>query len=271
MDATHTPGTDDADHADDTSDLPTTAASPDGVTDAASAAGRDADTVPGTADGPNDDRPSDDPSSDPSALTALIGEIEERSFDYEILNGVALRVGVPVGDAVMGVVPLLAEASAPVAVLAETRDGASALVMRDGQDLFVVKRSPGAWEHFRSRGGPSAIYGSWRSGERTRFRMRHGALWQTIPAAVTLAETLGVADLLPAETPPPPPRPAPEKLTRPRTPRAATRPSSSATAGAKPAASSTRPATKRSAPEPMPAICPRCFVQLPASGVCDCG
>ncbi|WP_141397215.1 hypothetical protein [Mobilicoccus massiliensis] len=141
-------------------------------------------------------------------LRETVELIEQRDYAYEILAPAAVRVTIPSGDVVMGAVPLLDPASAAVAILAESRDGLSALVMRDGDDLFVVKRSPGAWEHFRSRGGPSAIFGSWRTGERTRFRMRHGALWKSIPEAVELAETLGIADLLPVETPNRPPRSA---------------------------------------------------------------
>ncbi|GAB46917.1 hypothetical protein [Mobilicoccus pelagius] len=207
------------------------------------------------------------------ALTEVVGEIERRGFAHEVLGDAALRVSIPAGDAAMGGVTLLEPATAAVAILAETRDGHSAVLMRDGDDLFVVKRSPGLWEHFHSRGGPGAVYGSWRGGERTRFRVRHGALWQAIPEAVTLAERLGVVDLLPAETPPPPPRPAPEMPKRTRTPRAGTRPASTS-GSTKPstAGSASKAATKSKAKEePAPKICPRCFVQLPASGICDCG
>ena len=266
MDPTHPTGTD----ADTAQDRP---AERDVPHTPAELAGEDATTFDGAAPAEAKAGPEADAAvpTDRTALTEVVGEIEERGFDYEVLGRCALRVEIPAGDPVMGVVPLLETASSAVAVLAATRDGSSAVVMRDGEDLFVIKRSPGAWEHFRSRGGPSAIYGSWRGGERTRFRMRHGALWQKIPAAEALAERLGVADLLPPETPPPPPRPAPEKPKRTRTPRTSTRPASASTAGAKPAAS-TKPATKSKAKEePAPKICPRCFVQLPASGVCDCG
>lgn len=201
-------------------------------------------------------------------LRETVELIEQRDYAYEILAPAAVRVTIPSGDVVMGAVPLLDPASAAVAILAESRDGLSALVMRDGDDLFVVRRSPGAWEHFRSRGGPSAIFGSWRTGERTRFRMRHGALWKSIPEAVELAETLGIADLLPVETPPPPPPAVPEKPKRTRSPRSSTPRATSSRAG------STRSpgrAKTEAAAEPAPKICPRCFVQLPASGVCDCG
>lgn len=196
-----------------------------------------------------------------SALGGVIDEIDRRGHTYDVLGERAVRVGLT-GDVVMAAVPLLAEADGALAVLAENRDGASAVLMRDGQDMFVVRRDPGVWEHFRSMGGPSAIVGSWRSGERTRFRQRHGALWKAIPAARDLAEKLGVIDHLPAETPPapptPPPAPARSRAARSTTPRA-------------PRSTPARERKAEAPAPPPPPVCPRCFVQLPASGICDCG
>lgn len=212
---------------------------------------------PETADGTG-------PEVSPALLT-MIPTLEERGLAWEALGASALRVTVPTGDVVMGSVTVLSEATDAVALLAESPDGASAVLLRDGDDLFVVRRDPGVWEHFRARGGPGAVFGSWRTGERTRFRMRHGALWKAVPDALALADRLGVDHLMPPETPPPPPPPSPEPVRRtaaPRRPRAAsgtTRASGASGASGKPT----------QAEEP-PAICPRCFMQLPASGRCDC-
>lgn len=216
------------------------------------------DTVasPGT---PTPDAPSPDETAIPSAPTDVIDAAEQRGLRAEVLGPRSLRVEVGSGDVVMAAVPLLAAASGAVAVLAENTEGASAVLMRDDQDMFVIRRDPGVWEHFRSMGGPTAIVGSWRAGERTRFRQRHGALWKAIPAAHDLAGTLGVADLLPAEAPPAPPTPpVTARSTRTTTPRA-TR------------ATTPRPPKPAAAPPPPPPTCSRCFMQLPTSGVCDCG
>lgn len=251
MESTHPTGSDDI-------DTPVVDAAPTETTPTEPHDGTDLDADPGVDSGR-------------AALSAVVAAIEERTFDHEVLTDSAVRVSIPAGDAAMAAVTLLEPATNAVALLAETRDGNSAIVMRDGEDLFVVKRSPSTWEHFHSRGGPSAIYGSWRGGERTRFRVRHGALWQQIPEAVTLAERCGVVDLLPAETPPPPPRPAPEKPKRTRAPRTSTRPASTSAAKASTGPAKTTKTATKAKEEPAPKICPPCFVQLPASGVCDCG
>lgn len=196
--------------------------------------------------------------SDEHGLAPVLAAVDARDFPYEVLGDHVVRVVVTAGDVVMAGVPLLEAAEAPTAILAQAPDGTSAILMREGPDLYVVRRSPGVWEHFRAPGGPSAVIGSWRSGERARFRQRHGALWMAIPAARDLAQRLGAAEHLPAETPPPPPAttsPSRPRRERPERP-AATR----------------RPPAKKAEPTPPPApkVCPRCFMELPASGVCDC-
>lgn len=195
-------------------------------------------------------------------LQGVIDAIDERDFPFDVVAERTVRVIVTAGDVVMTCLPFLQEASGPAAILAEAPDGTSAVLMRDGADLFVVRRSPGVWEHFRAPGGPSAVIGSWRSGERARFRQRHGALWKAIPAARDLAERVGALEHLPAEVPPPPPpSTAPSRTTRTRAERADR--------------TTTRPPAKKTDPTPTPPpppppVCPRCFMELPASGVCDC-
>lgn len=209
------------------------------------------------------------PVSEASNASPTLAEVaavaEDRDLAHEAIAPSTLRVSVASGDVVMAVIPLVSAATGPIAVVAEGADGSSAVVMRDGQELFVIRRNPGVWEHFRAMGGPSAIVGSWRSGERTRFRQRHGALWQAIPAATALAEQLGAAEHLPAETPPPPPAPPVEKKPRARSRAATTR--ATGPSSPKPVKASK---TKAAEPEPTPALCPRCFMQLPLSGRCDC-
>lgn len=192
----------------------------------------------------------------------VVAELDRRGLTYEVLGEHAVRVVIPTGDVVMGAVPLLTETNS-VAILAEGRDGASAILLRDGADMCVVRRNPGVWEHFRSPGGPSAVIGSWRSGERTRFRQRHGALWQALPLALELAERFGIADLMPEETPPPPPPTLHAASHRTSAPKAKAAPKKKA--GSKAAA---EPPVKQG--EPIPPICPDCFTMLPSTGRCDC-
>lgn len=202
-------------------------------------------------------------SEEASPLRQLMREAEVRNLPYEQMGDSVLRVFTGSSDVVMTTVPLLGEITGPVGLVAENGEGASAVIMRSGSELFVVKRKPGSWEHFDAPGGILAILASWRNGERTRFRRRHGALWQAIPEARALAEQLGLTDELPVEVPPPPPPPAPEKPAR--------RPRSTAPKTTTPRAGTKPPAKQKVAePEPLPPVCPRCFTVMPLSGICDC-
>lgn len=200
------------------------------------------------------------------AVQSALQAAEERGYHAVIVGENALRIIGRFGDPTLGALEVMVGAEAPLGVQADGVEGhRSALCLWTGPDLFAITLGEGGrWEHFRVDQGLGLVRDSWRGGARARYRVPHGPLVQAIPEAVTLAESWGFAT--PETHQPPTHRPAQARA-------ASTRPASKPTRRTDSAPRSgpakTTPSTRATSPEPLPKICPTCFVALPATGHCD--
>lgn len=157
----------------------------------------------------------------------------------------------------------------PAAVWAVTPRGDWALVGWRRPDLVTIVQkgtTPRRWRHRDLPGQMAPDAPSFLDGAASRFDIVTRPKHQPTDAARAVLADLGVEDPAPPGWEPADevvPEPTPVLASaRPKPRRAAARPP------AKPKATTQRPRR----PEPTTAVCPTCFMALPATGVCDnCG
>lgn len=148
----------------------------------------------------------------------------------------------------------------PAGVWAIGKEGDWMLAAWSRPDLVTVTHrgaGPQRWRHRRLPATLAPDAPPFLQGGPTSHEIVSKPKFRSTDEAVSVIAGLGLDDPAPPgwEPPPPPPKPiaSPPKAARaPRAPRAST---------AKPAK-----------PEPTVAVCPRCFMAIPATGICDnCG
>ncbi|MCA0438193.1 MAG: hypothetical protein M9891_09875 [Austwickia sp.] len=201
------------------------------------------------------------------SLQVALSAAEQRGYHAVIVGEHALRIVGRFGDPTLGALELMVGADAPLGIQADGTEGhRSGLCLWTGPDLYAVTLGEGGrWEHFHVEQGLGVLRDSWRGGARGRYRVPHGPLVQPIPDAIALAESWGFAT--PETHQPQVHRPVPTRSAAPKAPRAAapaTPRSTTARATPKP-----KPAAASRPAEPVPRICPTCYMALPATGRCD--